>query len=103
MSKNESARPTGTPKAACCGGSGHGGHDHAGHDHHAHTAATVRDPVCGMTVNPATSKHRFDYRLLKPNTTVVSNDGDAIQRVREAFDEQGRPVDVLGQGIRCGT
>src|SRR6186713_2103239 len=62
MSKNESARPTGTPKAACCGGSGHGGHDHAGHDHHAHTAATVRDPVCGMTVNPATSKHRFDYR-----------------------------------------
>ena len=22
----------------------------------------VKDPVCGMTVNPATSKHRFDYR-----------------------------------------
>ena len=22
----------------------------------------VRDPVCGMTVDPATSKHRFDYR-----------------------------------------
>src|SRR6186713_1823837 len=62
MSKNESARPTGTPKAACCGGSGHGGHDHAGHDHHAHTTALVRDPVCGMSVDPATSKHRFDYR-----------------------------------------
>src|SRR6186713_1930432 len=60
MSKNESARPTGTPKAACCGGSGHGGHDHAGHDHHAHTTALVRDPVCGMSVDPATSKHRFD-------------------------------------------
>ena len=24
--------------------------------------AGVRDPVCGMTVDPATSKHRFDYR-----------------------------------------
>ena len=33
------------------------------HDHHApNAAATVRDPVCGMTVDPATSKHRFDYR-----------------------------------------
>src|SRR5438552_14696546 len=41
------------PKS-CCG---------AGHDHHAHHApATVRDPVCGMTVDPATSKHRFEYR-----------------------------------------
>ena len=28
----------------------------------ADAAATVRDPVCGMTVDPATSKHRFDYR-----------------------------------------
>ena len=38
---------------SCCGG---------GNDHHAHHApATVRDPVCGMTVNPTTSKHRFDY------------------------------------------
>src|SRR6185436_18853852 len=32
------------------------------HDHHVHNAATVRDPVCGMTVDPAASKHRFDYR-----------------------------------------
>ena len=48
-------------KAACCGGHGHAGHGHSGHDHHAQEAATARDPVCGMTVNPATSKHRFDY------------------------------------------
>jgi len=42
----------------CCGG----GHDHAGHAHHDHHApATVLDPVCGMTVDPATSKHRFDH------------------------------------------
>ena len=59
MNKSESAEPNG----ACCGGHGPASHDHAGqHDHHAHAAATVRDPVCGMTVNPATSKHRFEYR-----------------------------------------
>jgi len=46
-------------KGACCGG--HGGH--AGHDHHHHAAPKtgVLDPVCGMTVDPATSKHRFDH------------------------------------------
>ena len=63
MNKNENADRNGAPKAAC--GDGHAGHDHASHshhDHHAHAAATVRDPVCGMTVDPATSKHRFDYR-----------------------------------------
>ena len=59
MNKSESAQSNG----ACCGGHGPASHDHAGqHDHHAHAAATVRDPVCGMTVNPATSKHRFEYR-----------------------------------------
>ena len=52
-------------KGACCGSHSHGGHDHASHGHHDHPAngtATVRDPVCGMTVDPVTSKHRFDYR-----------------------------------------
>jgi len=59
MNKSESTQSNG----ACCGGHGPASHDHAGqHDHHAHAAATVRDPVCGMTVNPATSKHRFEYR-----------------------------------------
>ena len=45
--------------AGCCGGH----HDHAGHAHdHPHADdTTVRDPVCGMTVDPATSKHRFDH------------------------------------------
>ncbi len=44
-------------------------HDHhadAGH-HHAPTqdagaAALATDPVCGMTVDPATSKHRMEHR-----------------------------------------
>jgi Cu+-exporting ATPase len=45
-------------KAACCGG----GHDHSAHGHHhADVGAGVRDPVCGMSVDPATSKHRFDH------------------------------------------
>ncbi|MGJ5024224.1 heavy metal translocating P-type ATPase [Bradyrhizobium oligotrophicum] len=45
----------GAPAAAasCCGG----------HDHHAdqHDDAKVKDPVCGMSVDPATSKHRFEH------------------------------------------
>jgi Cu+-exporting ATPase len=41
-----------------------GGHHHSGHaDHGRATDAkvSVRDPVCGMRVDPATSKHRFDH------------------------------------------
>jgi P-type Cu+ transporter len=38
-------------KGGCCGG----GHDHPG-------KADVRDPVCGMSVDPLTSQHRFDHR-----------------------------------------
>lgn len=51
--------PAAKPAAAsCCGGHG----DHAGHAHdHSDAATKVRDPVCGMTVDPATSKHRFDH------------------------------------------
>jgi P-type Cu+ transporter len=48
-------------KGSGCGG----GHDHAGHGHgddHAGHTTTVRDPVCGMTVDPAKSQHRFDQR-----------------------------------------
>ncbi len=39
--------------ASCCGS----------HDHHAHPQddTKVIDPVCGMSVDPATSKHRFDH------------------------------------------
>ena len=41
----------------CCGG--HHGHGGCGHQHH---GETVRDPVCGMSVDPVTSKHRFEHR-----------------------------------------
>nr|WP_244431892.1 heavy metal translocating P-type ATPase [Rhodopseudomonas sp. B29] len=50
---------------SCCGGD----HDHGGHAHHHHhhedaaaDSAKVIDPVCGMSVAPATAKHRFDYQ-----------------------------------------
>jgi Cu+-exporting ATPase len=50
-----------TAKTGCCsGGRNHSGHDHG--DHHADGHKIVRDPVCGMSVDPATSRHRFDYR-----------------------------------------
>src|SRR4051812_1668910 len=41
---------------------GHGDHTHHGHHHHANPAKTARDPVCGMSVNPETSKHRFEHQ-----------------------------------------
>lgn len=35
--------------------------DHAGHAH-AHTGSLATDPVCGMKVDPATSKHSLEYQ-----------------------------------------
>src|SRR6266852_445790 len=62
MTETKNANVGGTAKASsCCGGS----HDHSGHAHHEHhsdtTNAAARDPVCGMSVDPATSQHRLDY------------------------------------------
>jgi Cu+-exporting ATPase len=60
MTKTENPIAGGAAKGSSCDG---GGHDHAGHGHrHADANAKVRDPVCGMSVDPATSRHRFDYR-----------------------------------------
>src|SRR5690348_15543461 len=40
-----------------------GDHSHHGHhNHHADPAKTARDPVCGMNVNPETSKHRVEHQ-----------------------------------------
>ncbi|MHC4040816.1 heavy metal translocating P-type ATPase [Bradyrhizobium sp. 23AC] len=57
--KTEAAKPA---ASSCCGGHG----DHAGHGHHhaldhGDAASKVHDPVCGMIVDPTTSKHRFDH------------------------------------------
>ena len=43
---------------ACCGGSARSSRITMTT---AHAATKVLDPVCGMTVDPATSKHRFDH------------------------------------------
>ena len=51
------------PEAAsgCCSGtSAHDAHGH-GHTHGPAERETAIDPVCGMTVDPATSKHQFDH------------------------------------------
>lgn len=60
---SKAAAPVPKPAASsCCGGHG----DHAGHGHHhAHdhgpAATKVLDPVCGMSVDPATSKHHLTH------------------------------------------
>ncbi|WP_445504385.1 heavy metal translocating P-type ATPase [Microvirga sp. G4-2] len=45
------------------GHSHHGHGDHAGHHHHepSTVAATVKDPVCGMMVDPHSTPHRAQY------------------------------------------
>lgn len=54
------APPADKPAASsCCGGHGDHAHHHA-HDHGV-AATKVLDPVCGMTVDPATSKHAFEH------------------------------------------
>ena len=51
----------------CCGqkptagAHDHAHHGHAGHHHGATAGERVRDPVCGMEVDPATSRHRHDH------------------------------------------
>ncbi|QTL03823.1 heavy metal translocating P-type ATPase [Aquabacter sp. L1I39] len=58
------------PAASCCGGHGdHGhqhGHDHADHMHAGHAPSPaashlVKDPVCGMDVDPHTARHRSTF------------------------------------------
>ncbi|MGZ9035367.1 MAG: YHS domain-containing protein, partial [Rhodospirillales bacterium] len=50
-----------------CANEGHGHHGHQddhGHQHHGpagDVAQKAQDPVCGMTVDPATTKHRFEH------------------------------------------
>src|SRR5450755_2953456 len=57
-SKAPAIAPAEATKAGCCGG----GHDHHGHGNQdAPAGGKVGDPVCGMSVDPATSKHQFDH------------------------------------------
>jgi Cu+-exporting ATPase len=60
MTEAETAVGAAKKSAGCDAAHGHAGHGH--HHHHADSTAKVRDPVCGMSVDPATSKHRFEAR-----------------------------------------
>src|SRR5512142_2976008 len=54
----KAAAPPQPAASSCCGGHG----DHAGHAHdHGGATTKVLAPVCGMAVDPATSKHRFEH------------------------------------------
>jgi Cu+-exporting ATPase len=56
MAANEHADAA---RPSCCGGS-HGG-GQGGHHHHDGPPGKVKDPVCGMSVDPATAKHRAEH------------------------------------------
>lgn len=47
-------------KHACCSGK-HSSHDHHAHAGHAAAGGKVKDPVCGMDVDPHTAKHRATH------------------------------------------
>jgi len=56
---SKAAPATKPAEASCCGGHG----DHSGHTHDlGDTASKVKDPVCGMSVDPATSKHQLTHQ-----------------------------------------
>jgi len=55
-----------TRTPGCSHPGSHGAHERHGHDGHRHGhggdgAAQAKDPVCGMSVDPATAKHRFEH------------------------------------------
>ncbi len=54
MSEHEAGRAGATAQKGCCGCGGGAKTPSSG-------ATLATDPVCGMTVDPATSKHRFDH------------------------------------------
>jgi Cu+-exporting ATPase len=68
--KQTASPPAASSEASCCGeetatAHAHDAQAHHHERHHGHAADTndekVIDPVCGMTVDPQTSKHRFDH------------------------------------------
>jgi Cu+-exporting ATPase len=62
-------QPEPEAKASCCSGKTVAApvqhhHEHHHHDHgtrHDHAGAAAKDPVCGMSVDPATAKHQIEH------------------------------------------
>ncbi|MBN9248593.1 MAG: heavy metal translocating P-type ATPase [Hyphomicrobium sp.] len=50
----------GTPAKSCCSRN-HAAHGHTAHEHAGDASAKAKDPVCGMTVDPHTAKHRAEH------------------------------------------
>jgi P-type Cu+ transporter len=61
----QNAHSSGEAGASCCGHSHSPAHDHSTHAHagqsHDHAEAPAIDPVCGMSVNPATARHKAEH------------------------------------------
>ncbi|RUP11282.1 heavy metal translocating P-type ATPase [Hyphomicrobium sp.] len=49
-----------TPAKSCCSRN-HAAHGHTEHEHAVDASAKAKDPVCGMTVDPHTAKHRAEH------------------------------------------
>ncbi|RUO98109.1 heavy metal translocating P-type ATPase [Hyphomicrobium sp.] len=70
MTADKPSSEHGSGAQGCCGSSAsphgekarsHSHHGHMGHDGATPSADTVKDPVCGMSVDPATAKHSADH------------------------------------------
>ena len=70
MTADKPSSEHGSGAQGCCGSSAsphgekarsHSHHGHMGHDGATPSADTVKDPVCGMNVDPATAKHSADH------------------------------------------
>ncbi len=51
--------PSSSSKSCCS--HNHAAHGHTAHEHAGDTSAKAKDPVCGMTVDPHTAKHRAEH------------------------------------------
>ena len=79
------AQPGKTAKAGCCGGGMTIGHD----GQQSGSKAAVRDPVCGMTVDPATSQ--APVRLSRRNLSfLLGRLPNQIRRRSEDISRQAR-------------
>ena len=81
---------------ACCHG------DHAGHDHHqpADAASSARDPVCGMSVNPETSRHRLEYN---GTTYHFCSDGCRTKFEADPAKYLDKTADAAKAAVPAGT
>ena len=93
---SETAHAHGKAGKACCHG------DHAGHDHHqpADAASSARDPVCGMSVNPKTARHRLEYN---GTTYHFCSDGCRTKFEADPVKYLDKTADAAKAAVPAGT